>query len=370
MSDDQNYEPFVKKYRPKKLNEVVGQKVAVGIIESMLSKNEIAPCILITGEFGTGKTTLARIIAIYVNCESGKGCGTCRSCVAMDKGSHPDVTEVNAADSRGIDTIRDLVTISQLAPRFEKRVIILDEAHALTPQAASALLKPLEEPSKRTIWILCTTDAQKILSTIKSRSRQIKLLPAPAKSIQNLLQRICTAEGVPYPEKALEMIATLADGHPRNAVHMLESVKHYATSNGMPENLEEVLPKIIDEMSSIPPEILCTKYVQLLLDGDYKAIQAVQRADNKEYFMHIVFKYLRGVVHMMYNSPTTPEIEMFMSQTQFKRSFNRSQLLQLMDLHLNGLEQAKRYGVDAADVLDMVVLKCLELMQTAPQVKS
>ena len=246
--------------------------------------------------------------------------------------------------------------------------VLVHNCQQLTPQAAQALLKPLEEPPKRTLWILCTTDPQKILPAIRSRAQQIKIQAVPVKSLVNLMSRVCEEEKLAFPEKALEVLATMADGHPRNALMLLEQVQHYLTSNGgMPENLEEVLPKIVEEIGSLPPELLVSKYIHSLLDANYRSCcNMVRKAENPEYFLHLSFKYIRNLLHEMAGVSSTPELASFLSQTPFKRSFTQEHLIKLLDLHLNGLEQAKRYSVDSCDVLDVVVLKSLEVMQTSP----
>lgn len=367
MTEEQTYTQFTDKYRPRKLSEVVGQKVAVGMIESMISKKEVAPFMILSGPYGTGKTTLARIIARYVNCATGNACGTCRSCELMDSGrKHPDVLELNAANSRGIEDVRELIQLSELAPRSPYRVIILDEAQQFTGPAAQVLLKPLEEPSKRTIWILCTTDPQKILATIRSRAKNIKLFEAPVKSIVTLLNRVCKAEGLNFPEKSLETIATLAAGHPRNALNILEQAKHYVASAGADANIEDVIAKAVDEMASIPPEVLCSKYVQAVLDANVPvALACCKRVEHPEYFLQVAYKYLKGVVHVLYGVEAKPEIEMFVTGTDFKRKFDKTNIIQLMELHLNALQQAKSYGVEGADVLDLIVLKSLEYISAS-----
>lgn len=365
MSD---YKQFTEKYRPKKFKDVVGQKVAVGTLESMILKGTVNPTIMLSGPYGTGKTTLGRMIARYVNCATKDACGTCKSCLAMDSGTHTDVVEINAANARGIDDVRALIASADFTPRSNYRVFILDEAQQFSPQAAQALLKPLEEPPKRTLWIICTTDPQKILPAIRSRAQQIKLQAVPVKSLVNLMSRICEEEKLVFPEKALEVLATMADGHPRNALMLLEQVQHYLTSNGgMPENLEEALPKIVEEIGSLPPELLVSKYIHSLLDANYRSCcNMVRKAENPEYFLHLSFKYIRNLLHEMAGVSSTPELASFLSQTAFKRSFTQEHLVKLLELHLSGLEQAKRYSVDSSDVLDLIVLKSLEIMLTAP----
>lgn len=168
-----NHENFATKYRPRQFADIAGQMASLHKIEGALCSGKIPRTILISGPYGTGKTTIARLIARYVNCVYGpKGCcadgaglgSTCPSCQMFDgpDPQHPDYMEANCGDARGIDATREMAGIANLSPRFKYRVLVLDEAQELTKQAASVLLKPLEEPPASTIWIICTTAKDKI----------------------------------------------------------------------------------------------------------------------------------------------------------------------------------------------------------------
>lgn len=361
------YSQLTDKYRPRKFSDVIGQKVAVSTLESMICNNKINPAIMLSGEYGTGKTTLARMVARYVNCATRNSCGTCKSCVTIDSGTNPDVIEINAANTRGIDDIREIIVSSSFMPRSNYRVFIIDEAQQITPAGIQALLKPLEEPPSKTLWLLCTTDPQKIPASVRSRCQQLKLQKVPLKSIHTLLARVSEAESLALPETVTSLVANLADGHPRNALMLLEQVQHYVTAQGsVPENLEEVLPALFEELGSLPLEVLVSKYVQYLLDASHlNCCKSVKQVENPEYFLYLSYKFIRDILYELTGVTSNPKISSFL-MGNFKRDYTKEHLIKLLDLHLTGVVQAKQYIIDPADVLDLVVIKSLDLMSTVP----
>lgn len=362
------YQQFTDKYRPKTFKDVIGQKPAVASLEGMILSNKLNPTLMLSGPYGTGKTTLARIIARYLNCETRNSCGTCKSCLAMDSGTHPDVIELNAANTRGIDDIRALIDKAYFNPRYNYRVFILDECQQLTPQAAQALLKPLEEPPKKTVWILCTTDPQKILPAIKSRSQHIKLNPIKEASITKLLGNICEKENLKFPEKALNLISGLAQGHARNAVMLLEQVQRYlAKQDKVPENLEENLPSIIEELGSLAPELVVVKYIQALLSGSYQALRIAEKADNAEFFINLAARYIKNMILFIQGVQDSPEMSYFKT---FKSPYSLSSndLVTLLELHMEALNKSKTYVIEPSDIRDLMILRSLEVVRATPKI--
>lgn len=221
------------KYRPKTLEELDNSKVK-NLLKSILSSKDLPHAFLFTGERGSGKTSVARIIAKSVNCLNnkfaGKGnsvdpCNKCESCLLIDKDSSPDVLELDAASNRGIEEIRNLIRESFFTPMTSRyRVFIIDEAHMITQDAFNVLLKTLEEPPKQVIFIFATTNPEKIPSTIKSRCLTFNFSPVETKDIVNMLKRICEGEGLDYNDKTLELIAKASDGSFRDAAKILEEI--------------------------------------------------------------------------------------------------------------------------------------------------
>lgn len=218
-------------YRPFFIDDMVGQDNLVAAVKGWAKTGKWPSTILIEGNTGSGKTTAARIIATIVNCEKGTGCGECRSCKLSRSRSHPDLNEYNMAEVGKVEDTRNLIQITKFAPRYKKRIYLLDEAHAMSKAAASALLVPTEEPPPHVMWIFCTTDAHKLLDTIRNRCITLSIKPVPVKMIQKRLQEIVVAEGVKVTDKnkkriqlALKTIANFSDGQLRKGISQLQAV--------------------------------------------------------------------------------------------------------------------------------------------------
>ncbi|MBC7645574.1 MAG: DNA polymerase III subunit gamma/tau [Pseudopedobacter sp.] len=214
------------KARPLHWDEVVGQEHVRGVLEVALSKGKIGHAYLFSGPRGVGKTTTARLIAMTANCESvgvPKPCGVCSSCRQVIAGSHPDVFEIDAASNNSVDDVRDLREKVGLSSMYGgKKVYILDEAHMMTKSAFNALLKTLEEPPDHVVFILATTEPERILPTILSRCQHYRFRRLSEKEIAGKLERILRDEGTEFESDALLLIGRLADGAMRDGESLLE----------------------------------------------------------------------------------------------------------------------------------------------------
>lgn len=218
-----------RKYRPKNFEEVAGQKEIVKTIKTSLRNGKTSHAYLFTGPRGVGKTTLARLIAKGVNClENGitdEPCNRCENCLAINNGTFLDMVEIDAASNRGIDEIRQLKEKINYQPvKGRKKIYIIDEVHMLTKEAFNALLKTLEEPPEHVIFILATTEADKILPTIISRCQRYDFKTLSLNDMKEQLRFIGKNEGVDIPDDVLELIYESSDGSVRDAVSILERI--------------------------------------------------------------------------------------------------------------------------------------------------
>ncbi len=261
------YKALYRTYRPSTFEEVAGQKHIVKTLKNALATNKIAHAYLFCGPRGTGKTSMAKLLAKALNCEEGLGhqCNHCSNCLAVSDGSHPDVIEIDAASNNGVDEVRDLIEKVKYSPiKGRYKVYIIDEVHMMTSGAFNALLKTLEEPPAHVVFILATTEAHKVLPTIVSRCQRYDFSKVDDEDIIKRLKEIFAKENITYEEDALKSITTLADGGVRDALSIADQVIAYSGSNISEKDVEDLfglasIEEKVDFLNNINEQN--TKYV-------------------------------------------------------------------------------------------------------------
>ena len=254
-------ESLYRKYRPLTFDSVVGQQHIVSTLEHAITEGRLSHAYLFCGPRGTGKTTMARILAKALLCrnaeaaraEGASGCmpdGTCEECELIAEGNHPDVYELDAASRTGVDNVREeIINSVNFAPvRGKYKIYIIDEVHMLTTAAFNALLKTLEEPPAHVIFVLCTTDPQKILETILSRCQRFDFHRIGNEDIERRLSYVCEQEGFDYDDEALAIVARHAKGGMRDALSTLEQLSVFGNGAVHADDARSLLGEVSDQI--------------------------------------------------------------------------------------------------------------------------
>jgi DNA polymerase-3 subunit gamma/tau len=266
-----SHQVLARKWRPREFGSLVGQEHVVRALSHALATGRLHHAYLFTGTRGVGKTTIARILAKSLNCETGltaQPCGRCRACVEIDEGRFPDYLELDAASNRGVDEMAQLLDNAVYAPvsgRF--KVYVIDEVHMLSTHAFNAMLKTLEEPPPHVVFILATTDPQKVPVTVLSRCLQFNLKNMPAASVAQHLARVLQAEGVEFEPAALSLIGRAAAGSMRDALSLLDQAIAFCGGS--------VGEAPVRDMLGVVDRRWLARVLDALVDGDGRALVAV-----------------------------------------------------------------------------------------------
>ena len=300
-------EPFVlyRKYRPKNFDEVVGQGAIVKVLKNAVNQKKLSHAYLFTGKHGTGKTTVARILAKAVNCfdEKNKPCNTCAQCEEFNSGKTLDLVEIDAASNRGIDEVRALKEAVNFLPfknRF--RVYIVDEVHMLTREAFNALLKTLEEPPKHIIFILATTSPDKLPQTIISRTEQYHFKRIPEKLIAENIFDIAKKEKIEIAKEAVWLIGFFADGSLRDAHGYLGKIIAAGES--------PIKEKTALEILGAPSQELVQNLIKAILEKKVEnGLLLIRSAEENNLDAKIFTKFLLRIFRYMYLLNLEPDYQ-------------------------------------------------------------
>ncbi len=269
------YQTLYRKYRPSNFNEVVGQKIIVQTLKNAIKNNTLSHAYLFTGPRGTGKTSIAKILAKTINCTDLKDETPCNKCVNCTQNNlNPlDIIEIDAASNNGVDEIRELKSKVNLVPSLGKyKIYIIDEVHMLSTGAFNALLKTLEEPPGHVIFVLATTDPHKVPATILSRCQRFDFKRLNQNEIVSRLKEISKKENIEITEEALNEIATLSNGGMRDALSLLDQAIAYSEQNITLDDIHEINGTIT------PEEQL--EFIKNILSSDIETI--LKKIDNYE----------------------------------------------------------------------------------------
>ena len=259
-----SHQVLARKWRPRRFDQLVGQEHVVRALSNALSSGRLHHAYLFTGTRGVGKTTLARILAKCLNCETGvtaEPCGECVACREIDGGRFVDLIELDAASNTGVDNMREILENAQYAPTAGRyKVYIIDEVHMLSKNAFNAMLKTLEEPPGHVIFILATTDPQKVPVTVLSRCLQFNLKQMPPGHVAGHLKNVLEAENVPFEAGAINLLARAAAGSMRDALSLTDQAIAYG-SGQIKEDDTRAMLGVIDQAYLLP-------VVEALAEGD------------------------------------------------------------------------------------------------------
>ena len=354
-----SYKALYRTYRPSSFEEVVGQQHIVTTLKNAVKQNKIAHAYLFCGPRGTGKTSIAKLLAKAVNCSDHEHapCNQCESCLAIQEGNHPDIVEIDAASNNGVDEIRDLIEKVKYSPlQGRYKVYIIDEVHMLSTGAFNALLKTLEEPPSHVIFILATTEPQKVLPTIISRCQRYDFSKVSQLEMIGRIRKILEQEKISCDDEALRLIAQLADGGMRDALSIVDQCIAYAQDNITAADVNEIYG-----MTTISEKIELLMWIfhrqaQPLLDKI--RILSEKGIDIKRLTSDLI-EVLKECVILAYTQDSTLLNQLTEDEAlQLLEGRSSRELLAMIDILMETMEKY-RNASDAASYFEVAALKMM-----------
>lgn len=358
------YQPLHHKYRPQRFDQLVGQEAIAATLGNALRSGRIAPAYLFSGPRGTGKTSSARILARSLNCIGSEGptpepCGVCELCTSIAAGNALDVIEIDAASNTGVDNIRELIERSRFAPvQARWKVYVVDECHMLSTAAFNALLKTLEEPPPRVVFVLATTDPQRVLPTILSRCQRFDFRRIPLEALERHLAWIAQQEQIGITPEALHVVAQRAQGGLRDAESLLDQLSL------LPAPIEAAA--VWDLLGAVPEQELLALAAALAGREPLELLEACRTLLERGREPAAVLQGLAGLLRDLVLAGVAPDrLELTGFSPQFRgqlpelaRGIGKATLLQ-WQARLKGSEQQLRQSVNPRLWLEVLLLGLL-----------
>jgi DNA polymerase III subunit gamma/tau len=359
-----SYQPLHHKYRPQRFDQLVGQEAIAATLSNALRTGRIAPAYLFCGPRGTGKTSSARILARSLNCIGSDGptpepCGVCELCTSIAAGNALDVIEIDAASNTGVDNIRELIERSRFAPvQARWKVYVVDECHMLSTAAFNALLKTLEEPPPRVVFVLATTDPQRVLATILSRCQRFDFRRIPLQALEQHLSWIADQEQIGITPEALHVVAQRAQGGLRDAESLLDQLSL------LPAPIEATA--VWELLGAVPEQELLALAGALASCDPLALLEGCRELLERGREPAAVLQGLVSLLRDLVLAGTAPDrLELTSVSPQFRqalpdlaRSLGKARLLQ-WQAQLRGSEQQLRHSVNPRLWLEVLLLGLL-----------
>ena len=364
------YTALYRAYRPEVFDEILGQEHIVKILKNQINTDSTSHAYLFCGTRGTGKTTTARILAKGLNClsdEGGRPCGRCSACISIKEGTYLDVIEIDAASNNGVDNIRELRESVKYPPAAgRKKVYIIDEVHMLSNEAFNALLKTLEEPPEYVVFILATTEPQKLPATILSRCMRLDFRRIPEQVLIDGMAEICEKRNISVSENALRIIAANADGSVRDGLSILDQcISGGDTEVGAKDVLEflgasgeETFVELTDFVTRGKTAEALVMAAQVLSDG--KDVRQFIRDWVNHYRNLLMTKFIKN-----------PQDVINMSVENIERIRRQSDSIELADINRGILELSRtmreaKWSTQPRILLELAVVNLSSDLQSAP----